>query len=71
MKFETDATGTPIERPKKAKILSFREKEKYTLKSQLILDKRSQQIICTACANAKRHDFRLFKESKTRIHPTE
>lgn len=26
-------------------------------------------IICTAFANGKKHDFRLFKESKTHIHP--
>jgi len=26
-------------------------------------------VICTAFANGKRHDFRLFKESKTYIHP--
>ena len=32
------------------------------------MDKKSQQIICTAFANGKRHDFRLFKESKTQIH---
>ena len=34
------------------------------------MNKKSQQIICTAFANGKRHDFRLFKESKTQIHPT-
>lgn len=33
------------------------------------MDKKSQRIICTAFANGKRHDFRLFKESKTQIHP--
>lgn len=33
------------------------------------MDKKSQQIICTAFSNGKRHDFRLFKESKTQIHP--
>jgi hypothetical protein len=33
------------------------------------VNKKSQQIICTAFANGKRHDFRLFKESKTQIHP--
>jgi hypothetical protein len=32
--------------------------------------KKSRKIICTAFSNGKRHDFRLFKESKTRIHPT-
>ena len=35
----------------------------------MIVDKRSQKIICTAFTNGKRHDFRLFKESKTHIHP--
>lgn len=34
------------------------------------MDKKSQQIICTAFANGKRHDFRLFKESKISIHPS-
>ena len=26
-------------------------------------------MICTNFANGKRHDFRLFKESRVRIHP--
>lgn len=34
-----------------------------------MLDKRSQKIICTSFCNGKRHDFRLFKESKIHIHP--
>lgn len=33
------------------------------------MDKESRKIICTAFSNGKRHDFRLFKESKTPIHP--
>ena len=35
----------------------------------MIVDKKSRKIICTAFTNGKRHDFRLFKESKTKIHP--
>jgi hypothetical protein len=31
------------------------------------VDKKTKQVICTAFTNGKRHDFRLFKESKTRI----
>ncbi len=31
------------------------------------MDNKSQKIICTAFSNGKKHDFRLFKESK--IHP--
>lgn len=33
------------------------------------MDKKSRRIICTAFSNGKRHDFRLFKESKVHIHP--
>lgn len=32
------------------------------------MDKKTKAVICTAFSNGKRHDFRLFKESKTRIH---
>ena len=35
----------------------------------MVVDKVSQKIICTAFSNGKRHDFRVFKESKTRFHP--
>ena len=34
-----------------------------------MVDKKTQEIICTAFSNGKRHDFKLFKESKTHIHP--
>lgn len=34
------------------------------------MNKNNKQIICTAFSNGKRHDFRLFKESKTHIHPS-
>jgi len=35
----------------------------------VIVDKKSGGIICTSFANGKRHDFRLFKESKTHVKP--
>ncbi len=31
--------------------------------------KKIKQVICTAFSNGKRHDFMLFKESKTKIYP--
>ena len=34
-----------------------------------MVDKNLQKIICTAFSNGKKHDFRLFKDSKTQIHP--
>ena len=33
------------------------------------MNKKDSKIICTDFSNGKRHDFRLFKESKTRFHP--
>lgn len=33
------------------------------------MNKKTAQIICTAFANGKKHDFKLLKESKTFFHP--
>jgi len=33
------------------------------------VDKNGKKVICTNFSNGKRHDFRLFKESKVHIHP--
>lgn len=33
------------------------------------MDKKTRKVICTAFANGKRHDFRLYKESKSWILP--
>jgi len=37
------------------------------MKSQIVADKKSGMVICTAFSEGKKHDFRLFKESKTNI----
>jgi hypothetical protein len=34
-----------------------------------VVDKQSKKVICTSFCNGKKHDFRLFKESKTMLHP--
>ncbi len=33
----------------------------------MVVDKKTKEVICTSFANGKKHDFRLFKESKTHI----
>lgn len=33
-----------------------------------MVDKKTKQVICTDFANGRKHDFRLFKESKMLIH---
>ncbi len=42
------------------------KKKKHTLKTQLVVDKKSSLIICTNFCNGKKHDFKLFKDSKVR-----
>ena len=39
------------------------------MKAQVVVDKATRKVICTAFGAGRKHDFRLFKESKTRIHP--
>ena len=39
------------------------------MKTQVVVDKKSEQIICTAFGNGRRHDFRFFKESKVHVNP--
>lgn len=39
------------------------------MKAQIVVDKVTRNIICTAFANGKKHDFALFKASGTRLAP--
>jgi hypothetical protein len=43
------------------------KKRRHTIKTQLVVEKSSRRVICKSFANGRRHDFRLFKESKVRI----
>jgi hypothetical protein len=35
-----------------------------------VTEKKTRKIICTAFGKGRRHDFKLFKDSKTHIHPS-
>jgi hypothetical protein len=39
------------------------------LKTQVVVNKAGGGILCLTFTNGKRHDFRLFKESKVRVKP--
>ena len=49
--------------PKKQRCFYPGKKKRPTLKTQLVVDKTSQKVICTSFINGKRHDFHLFKQS--------
>lgn len=42
------------------------KKKRHTIKTQVVVDKKSQKIVCTNFCNGKKHDFKLFKESRVR-----
>lgn len=84
--FVVDATETPIERPKKRKYRNKRKiknrknnqkkyysgkKKKHTIKTQIVINKKTRKIICTNFSEGKKHDFKLFKESKLAFKPNQ
>lgn len=65
-----DATETHIDRPqKKQKKFYSGKKKKHTIKTQVVVTKSDKKVICTSFSTGKCHDFRLYKESKIKVHP--
>jgi len=65
-----DVTETAIERPKKKQKRYYSGKKKcHTLKTQLVINQETKEIICTAFGPGHCHDFNLFKKSKIYFHP--
>jgi len=54
---------------KKQKIYYSGQKKCQTLKTQLVINQETKEIICTAFGPGHCHDFNLFKKSKTNFHP--
>jgi hypothetical protein len=40
------------------------KKKRHTQKTQIVADKSSRKILCTTFDKGRKHDFKLFKESK-------
>ena len=63
-----DATESPIERPKKSRNDTILERKSgIHLSTQILVDRKSGEIISLAFANGKKHDFQLFKDSRTYV----
>ncbi len=62
-----DATETPIERPKKTKILLLRKKEKTLFEDSSRCSEKIKIVICAQMTKGRRHDFKLFQESRLKI----
>ncbi len=60
-----DVTESPIERPRRGQKQFYSGKKKqHPLKSQLVIDTSTRQIICTAHGKGRRHDFDLWKDKE-------
>jgi hypothetical protein len=68
-----DVTESPIERPSRRQRAFYSGKKKrHTLKSQVVIDLKSGQILCTFFGKGRRHDFKLYRASGVRFAaPTE
>lgn len=63
-----DVTESPIERPKRRQRAFYSGKKKrHTLKSQVVIDLQSGQILCTFFGKGRRHDFKLYRASGVRF----
>ncbi len=64
-----DVLESPIERPTQHQKSFYRGKQRqHTLKTQVVFGQKSNQIICLAHSKGKTHDFKLFKNSRTKFH---
>ncbi len=52
---------------KKQKRYYSGKKKRHTLKTQLLVNLRTGEIIALAFSNGKKHDFQLFKDSCTHV----
>lgn len=43
------------------------KKKRHTLKTQVVVEKKSRKIVCTSFCNGKKHDFKLFKDSNVKL----
>ncbi len=76
-----DASESPVQRPtkkpvnvknrkNKQKHYYSGKKKKHTIKSQISVSIEGKKILSSATANGRQHDFKLFKNSKTKINPS-
>lgn len=52
---------------KKQKRFYSGKKKRHTLKSQVVVETNTCEIICTAHGKGRQHDFKLFKTSQIRV----
>jgi hypothetical protein len=59
-----DITESPINRPKKGQKEYYSGKKRHTLKTQVIIERNSLQIIDVQEAKGSKHDFKVYKDTR-------
>jgi hypothetical protein len=62
---QVDVMESLVERLKKQRLNYSGKKKRHTQKTQIVADKASRKILCTDFDRGGRHDFKLFKNSRT------
>jgi hypothetical protein len=63
-----DVMESQIERPKKRQKQFYSGKQReHTLKTQLVIQQKTGQIVCLVNGKGKTHDFKLFKNSQVKF----
>lgn len=63
-----DVMESPIEKPRRGQKKFYSGKQgEHTLKTQVIIEQKSQKIMCLGHGKGRIHDFRLFKNSGVRF----
>ncbi len=57
------------DRKKKQRNYYSGKKKRHTLKTQVVVNKLTAEIVCICNSPGKMHDFRLFKESGAHVNP--
>lgn len=60
----------PLSVQKKQRKYYSGKKKRHTQKAQVVVVKKTKQIICTFTGKGRDHDFKLFKRSALTIHET-
>ena len=58
-----DVTESPINRPKEGQKAYYSGKKRYTLKTQVIIERNSLEIIDVQEAKGSEHDFKVYKDT--------
>lgn len=57
------------DRKKKQRDYYSGKKKRHTIKTQIVVNKLTAEIVCICSDKGKTHDFRIFKESGTHVNP--